>query len=62
MMHTPGVKLAEKRNMIFAGTMVTAGAALALVTATGMSSEIGKIQATFGGIEYISFGVARSGE
>ena len=30
--------------MVFAGTMITGGAALALVTATGMSSEIGKIQ------------------
>ena len=40
-----GAKLADKRNCVFAGTMVTPGAALAVVTATGMRTEIGKIQA-----------------
>eukprot|EP00638_Chattonella_subsalsa_P008993 CAMPEP_0117769178 /NCGR_PEP_ID=MMETSP0947-20121206/22864_1 /TAXON_ID=44440 /ORGANISM="Chattonella subsalsa, Strain CCMP2191" /LENGTH=1124 /DNA_ID=CAMNT_0005593597 /DNA_START=59 /DNA_END=3434 /DNA_ORIENTATION=- len=33
-----------KTNMVFSGTMVTNGAAFAVVTATGMSTEIGKIQ------------------
>mmetsp|Transcript_48800 Transcript_48800/g.83839 ORF Transcript_48800/g.83839 Transcript_48800/m.83839 type:complete len:1098 (+) Transcript_48800:108-3401(+) len=33
-----------KANMIFSGTMVTNGGAFAVVTATGMSTEIGKIQ------------------
>ena len=31
-------------NMLFAGTMVTNGYAIALVTRTGMNTEIGKIQ------------------
>jgi P-type Ca2+ transporter type 2C len=35
--------LAERRNMIHMGTMVTYGRALAVVTETGMSTEIGRI-------------------
>jgi magnesium-transporting ATPase (P-type) len=31
--------------MVFSGTMVTGGAAWAVITATGMRTEIGKIQA-----------------
>ena len=31
-------------NMVFAGTMITNGHAMALVTRTGMETEIGKIQ------------------
>jgi Ca2+-transporting ATPase len=38
--HTP---LAERANMVFAGTLITAGRARALVTETGCSTEIGKI-------------------
>ncbi len=37
------VQLADCHNMIFAGTQVTAGRALAIVTATGMKNEIGNI-------------------
>jgi len=33
-----------KKNMVFSGTMVTNGAAYAVVTATGMRTEIGRIQ------------------
>jgi P-type Ca2+ transporter type 2C len=37
------VSLAERANMVFMGTVVTAGKASALVTATGMGTELGKI-------------------
>jgi Ca2+-transporting ATPase len=36
---------ADKENMIFAGTSVTSGKALALVVSTGMNTEMGKIAA-----------------
>lgn len=35
--------LADRQNMIFAGTYVTAGRGLAVATATGVKNEIGKI-------------------
>lgn len=35
--------LAERKNMVFAGTSVTTGRALAIVTATALNTEIGKI-------------------
>lgn len=35
--------LADRHNMIFAGTHITAGRGLAVVTATGVNNEIGKI-------------------
>jgi Ca2+-transporting ATPase len=35
--------LAERQNMVFRGTIVTAGSATALVTATGMRTELGRI-------------------
>ena len=35
--------LAEKTNMVYSGTYVTRGNATVAVTATGMSTEIGKI-------------------
>lgn len=35
--------LADRQNMVFAGTHVTAGRGLAVVTATGINNEIGKI-------------------
>lgn len=39
------VALAERYNMVFSGSLVTCGRANVLVTATGMSTEMGKIAA-----------------
>lgn len=40
----PNAPIQGKTNMVFAGTMVTVGNAYAVVTATSMNTEIGKIQ------------------
>ena len=40
----PNSPLQDQVGMIFSGTMVTAGNALAIVTSTGMYTQIGKIQ------------------
>lgn len=37
------VGLADRRNMVFAGTIVTHGRAMAVVSATGMRTEMGRI-------------------
>ena len=37
------VTIPEQLNMVFAGTVVTAGRGLAMVTATGMQAELGKV-------------------
>ena len=44
----PGVPVADRSNMVFRGTAVTSGVGRAVVTATGMDTEIGQI-ATSGG-------------
>ncbi len=40
---SPNIPLAEQTNMAFSGTLVTAGHGTALVTATGMDTELGQI-------------------
>ena len=37
------IPLSERKNMVFGGTLVTYGRAIAVVTVTGMDSELGKI-------------------
>jgi len=39
----PGAPLAERHDCVFAGTAVAAGTGLAIVTATGMRTELGRI-------------------
>jgi Ca2+-transporting ATPase len=43
--------LGERLDMIYRGTLVTGGSGLALVVATGGSTEIGRIQALASGVE-----------
>ncbi len=40
--------LAERTNLVFRGTAVTGGSGVAVVTATGMNTEIGRIQRLLG--------------
>ena len=37
------IPLSERKNMVFGGTLVTYGRAIAVVTSTGINSELGKI-------------------
>lgn len=42
-LYAPGAPLAERKNMAYAGTLVTTGAATGLVVATGIHTELGAI-------------------
>lgn len=44
----PGAVLSDRRNMVYRGTAVTGGGAIAVVTATGPSTEIGRVQSLLG--------------
>jgi Ca2+-transporting ATPase len=45
------IPLADRRNMVYMGTLVTGGQGLAVVVGTGASTEIGQIQALVGQTE-----------
>jgi Ca2+-transporting ATPase len=47
----PDTPLADRRNMVYAGTHVTAGRARAVVVATGLATEIGHIAVLAGAAE-----------
>jgi len=47
----PDTPLADRRNMVYAGTHVTAGRARAVVVATGLATEIGHIAVLAGSAE-----------
>lgn len=44
----PDTPLADRRNMVYAGTLVSGGSARAVAVATGVHTEIGQIQALVG--------------
>jgi calcium-translocating P-type ATPase len=46
----PEMPLADRRNMVFMGTVVARGSARALVTATGLATELGQISSDVAGI------------
>jgi magnesium-transporting ATPase (P-type) len=47
----PDTPLGDRRNMIYAGTHVTAGRARAVIVATGLDTELGRIAALAGGAQ-----------
>jgi Ca2+-transporting ATPase len=47
----PSTVLADRTNMLYKGTFLTRGTAEAVVVATGMETELGKISASIGGVE-----------
>ncbi|MGZ8324543.1 MAG: HAD-IC family P-type ATPase [Rhodoplanes sp.] len=46
----PDTGLPDQRNMVFRGTAVTGGSGTALITATGSSTEIGRVQQLLGAV------------
>lgn len=49
--HDEGTPLADRTNMVYKGTTVTGGTALAVITETGAATEIGRIGALVGTLE-----------
>ncbi len=49
----PALALAERRNRLWKGTLVTRGRGRGVVTATGMDTEIGRIAGLLGGAESV---------
>lgn len=49
-MLSEATQLAERRNMVYAGTAITRGRGTAVVVATGMSTELGRIAALAAGV------------
>jgi Ca2+-transporting ATPase len=47
----PGAPLHDRKNMVFMGTTVSRGRAICVVTATGMQTEIGRINAAIGSLK-----------
>ncbi|MBI2993002.1 MAG: cation-transporting P-type ATPase [Gammaproteobacteria bacterium] len=49
-----GAQIADRRCVVYSGTMVTLGRASAVVTATGLRTEIGRISAMLAGVEQLT--------
>src|SRR5262249_9573786 len=49
--HAEGTPLADRANMVYAGTVVSEGAGLAIVTGTGSRTEFGRVRALVAGAE-----------
>ncbi len=47
---SPDTGVSDRRNMVFRGTAVTGGSGLAIVTAVGAHTEIGRVQQLLGGL------------
>lgn len=50
----PDAPLGDRVSMAYSGTMVAAGQATGVVTATGLGTEIGRISALIGGVQELS--------
>ncbi|WP_281806166.1 cation-translocating P-type ATPase [Methylocystis echinoides] len=48
---SPAIGVPDRRNMVFRGTAITGGSGIALVTATGEETEIGRVQKLLGSVQ-----------